>query len=345
MFRSKGEKRMATATNGDLRHIPVASILENVHSLRGVKKDTEEYQNLVASVKKRGILNPIVVKELKDPDDPDKVNYGLIDGLQRFNAALDAGLKEVPAHVKDMTRAQIEEAQLVANLNKIETKHAEYAKHLQRILERNPTMSLKQLAQLLDCSEQWIKQRLSLLKLPENIQKLVDEGKVTLVNGHELSKLPEDEVNNFLERAMTERSDQFVPQVAERLKELREAKRQGRAPKEEEFKPHAYQRPWGEVKEEFNNPVVGKQLINKHNIKSPVEAWNMAVAWCCQMDPDTQAQRVEKDKQKKAEAKKRAEDRKAEREKKRQDEAAAAREGIEKEGEFKPHEEPEPANA
>lgn len=329
---------MAEKSPGELKFIPVKDIRENVNSLRGVKKDDEKYQNLLASVKTRGVLEPIQVKRIKDPDNPEGTLYGLINGLQRFSAAQDAGLKEIPAHIMEANQAEIEELQIITNLVKIETKPAEYAKQLNLILERNPNMSILQLAEKLNCGEQWIKERLSLLKLPEQLQTVVDEGKMKLGNAKELAKLvgkvDDESFNAFAQRAMTERPDQFVPAVTEQIKEINKARKEGRAAEQKEFAPHPYQRPFGEVKEEFLNPSVGEQLINDQKPKSKLDVWNLAIAWVVRMDPTSQEERIQehKDKEAKREADKEA--RRKEREAKRQAEANKVAGDME-EGAFK----------
>ena len=96
--------------------IPLAKIRENPVALRNVDRQNEAYIGLVDSVKKVGILNAIVVREIKNPADPKEELYGLVDGLQRFSAAKDAGLELVPATIQPLEEGQILEAQLIANV-------------------------------------------------------------------------------------------------------------------------------------------------------------------------------------------------------------------------------------
>lgn len=289
---------MAMVQPNNVRMIPVADIRENVNALRDVQKESEGYMTLVESVKKNGVLQSISVTEIDDPENPGKKIYGLCDGLQRFSAAREAGLKEIPAMIKPMDQAQVEKTQIILNLHKIPTKRVEYAKSLNNLLRREPTLTTLQLAKELSATEKWIKDTLSLLDLPEQVQKLIDEGKIPAANAvrlAELHKLSPDETANFLDRAMTLPVDQFVGPVNERVKELKDARKQGRAANPEEWKPHPFQRPWGEVKGEFENGgVAGKQMINNQNIKNPVDAWNLAVAWVCNMDPEGKAAQQKK---------------------------------------------------
>lgn len=99
-----------------LKSIPLNNIKENPNALRTVDRTTEEYLGLVDSIRKNGILNAVLVREMQNPVDQ-SVFYGLIDGLHRFTAAKDAGLTEIPAQVKSMEDAAVLEAQILANIH------------------------------------------------------------------------------------------------------------------------------------------------------------------------------------------------------------------------------------
>lgn len=305
----------------ELKHIPLNKIRENPVALRNVNRESEEYQGLVDSIRKDGVLNAIVVREIQDPDTKETL-YGLIDGLHRFTASQDAGKDSIPAHVTTLDEGRILEAQILANIHKVETKPVEYSKQLVRILAQNPLMTTSELATTLSKSPTWLAERLGLTKLAEAIANLVDEGKVNLSNAYALAKLPAEEQPNFLDRAMTMSPQEFVPTVNGRIKELRDAKRQGRAATPAEFVPVARLRKLGDVKEELVHGTVGKVLCTELKPASTEAAFALGVAWALHMDPAS----IAADKKKDEEAKKAREDekakRKAEREEKAKKEAA-----------------------
>ncbi len=115
-----------------LAHIKVATIRENPNALREVNRGTEKYLELVDSVRKRGVMNPILVRECKDPKTGEDF-FGLIDGLHRFSAARDAGSETIPANITSMQDADTMLAQIMANVHRIETQPGEYSKQLVRI--------------------------------------------------------------------------------------------------------------------------------------------------------------------------------------------------------------------
>jgi ParB family transcriptional regulator, chromosome partitioning protein len=99
-----------------LAHIPISKIRENPVALRSVNRTTEEYTGLVDSIRRSGVLNPVLVREVQDPDTKDIV-YGLIDGLHRFTASQDAGQDTIPAQITSMEDAAVLEAQILANVH------------------------------------------------------------------------------------------------------------------------------------------------------------------------------------------------------------------------------------
>lgn len=295
----------------ELKMIPLKDIRENPVALRSVNRQTEQYIGLVDSIRARGVLNPINVREVRG--DNGKTLYGLVDGLHRYTAAGDAGLSEIPAQVVNLSDAEVLEAQIIGNVHKIETKPAQYADQLQRILSQNPTLTSLELAKKLAKSPKWLSDRLSLTKLDSKIQPLVDEGKLNLSNAYVLAKLPPEEQPNWLERAMTDTPQIFVPAVGQRVKEIRDAKRQGRTPGQVVFQPTAHLRKKTELEEEMAKPSKGPQLVKENKLKTPEEAFAFAIKWVLHMDPASQdAQRAQDDKRK-ADEERRKEERKKER--------------------------------
>jgi ParB/RepB/Spo0J family partition protein len=290
---------MAGEAKGILKTIPLSQIRENPDALRDVNKTTEDYIGLVDSVKSRGVLIPILVRELKGENG--QVVYGLVDGLQRYSAAMDAGLTEVHAHVQDMENAEVLEAQLIANVHKIETKAVEYSKQLLKILSANPIMRMADLAAKLNKSNTWLSERLGLLKLTPEIQAMVNDQKINLSNAFALAKLPPEEQPNFLDRAMTQSPQEFVPTATQRVKEIKEAKRQGKTAAPAEFVPVPHARRMSELKDELANPTIGPALCTKQGVKDGKGGFALGVAWALHMDNDSIAAAKERDTARKTE--------------------------------------------
>src|SRR4051812_12468570 len=116
-----------TFKNAVAKSISLSLIRENAQALRPVDKTTLEYKELVDSIVKHGVMNPISVREVKDPN-TGAIFYGLVDGLHRYNGAMDAGLTEINAQVGDVDEANLLEAQIIGNLHKVETKAIQFSK-------------------------------------------------------------------------------------------------------------------------------------------------------------------------------------------------------------------------
>lgn len=302
--------------------IALSDIRENPVALRGVNKQTEAYLGLVDSIRARGIINAISVREMVDPE-TQKTFYSLIDGLHRFTASMDAGKKDIPAQVMSMSDADVMEAQIIGNIHKIETRPVEYSDQLRRILVGNPLMTLTMLANKLNKTSQWLNERLGLLKLDKQIAALVDEGKINLSNAYALAKLPEPEQAGYVDRAMTMSPAEFTPTVLARKKELDTAKRQGRPAGPAQFTPVAIIRRKSEIQDEIEKPTKLPALIRSAGITSMDAAVAFALSWTLQLDPASVELQKAADEKRKAEMKAKKDKAKAERDDKERSEAAS----------------------
>ena len=291
----------ATHVNGkqpdQVGMIPISKIRHNPVALRPVDKESEDYLSMADSVKKHGIFNPILLREFENPESRGEVLYSIIDGLQRFNCALDAGLTEIPAKITDMDQAEIEETQIIANAQKIETKPFQYAEAIERLLQRNPTMSAYQLSEKLSKPIGWLYKMLNMNKrLHDDIKPLVDDKKMTITNAYELSKLPSEEQVTWIDKACTMDPGEFSANIAARSKEIKEARKKGRAESPPVFEPVPNSRKWAEIRAEYaGGASTLVAAIRRQKITDPVEAVKFAVAWVCRMDPDSQAEQRQAD--------------------------------------------------
>lgn len=326
----RAEIEAARAAAGGVQNIPLALIEKSEVALRGVNRQSEEFQQLVNSIRKRGVLNSILVRKIVAPGGV--VKYGLIDGLQRFTASGDAGRTHIPANVVEMDDAELLEAQIITNMNRIATKPAELSKHLLRMLSRNPVMTIVQLAEKVCQSESWVSQRLSLNKLDSKIQELVDNEQIQLTNAYALSKIPEEEQGEHVDAAMTESPKTFVPRMKARVKEIRDAKNKGRDAGAAEFKPTQHLQKVGDVKHEYavlhgeeKGDSMLKAVLEKNGVKlsgDTEKAIKLALAWMLHFDPQSQEEQKAKAEARKKRQKEEAERRKKEREKEKEKKAA-----------------------
>lgn len=308
----------------DLRTVAISSIKENPVALRSVDREAPEFHSLRDSIGKQGILNPISVREKSEGDG--NIYYEICDGLHRYTGALEAGLTEIPVIVVTFDEAQVLEAQIVGNLCKVDTKPVEFTKALQRMFNMNPTLTLAEVADRVSQSPAWVNQRLGLLKLHEEVQKLVDDSKIGLANAYSLSKLPKDEQLNFIDGAMAQTPAEFAPTVAARVKALREAARQGRESTPPTFEAVPVGRKLSELKTEYETGSAGPALVARANATTALDGFKLGIAFALSLDPasvDWQRSKWEAREKKRADEKAAREIERAEKKEKEAAEAAA----------------------
>lgn len=296
--------------------IPLHCIKPSDVALRAVDKQSEDYLKLVESIREKGVLNPVLVSDLGEGI------YGLIDGLHRFNGARDAGLQKIPVLIKSLEDTALMEAQIITNLHKVETKPMEYTKQLFRLLSADPMLTKADLADKLSVTAKWLEDRLSLSNLKKDIQELVNEGRIKLANAYSLAKLPEDEQAEYVDRAMTDPPTQFIPLVSQRIKQIKDANKQGKSAAPAEFTPIARLQSRSVLETELNNPVNARAIVG--NCKTPDAAYLATLRWVLNLHPAGVEEQRTRYEQRKAQLAQAREDAKKAREVKKQQDAAAA---------------------
>jgi ParB family chromosome partitioning protein len=159
-------------------HIEVEKIIPNPHQPRR-DFNQEELKDLAASIREHGIIQPLIVSKLeKDTDTGTSVEYQLIAGERRLQAAKLAGMERVPAIIRKLSQkaeglelAIIENLQR-SNLNPVETARA-YAK-----LQDEFGLTQREIGTRLGKSRETIANALRLLNLPTEIQDAVGQNKI-----------------------------------------------------------------------------------------------------------------------------------------------------------------------
>lgn len=269
----------------DLRTVKISQIRENPVALRSLDRDDPNYHSLRDSIKTVGIMNPITVRE--KTDEGGETFFEVCDGLHRFSAALENNLQEMPVHVVTFDEAATLEAQIIGNMCKVDTKPIDYTRQLNRILGGNATMTLAELGAKIHQSPSWISGRLGLLKLHDDVQPYVNDSKISLPNAQYLAKLPRDEQVNYLDLAISQPTAEFGPTITARLKELRDAARQGREASGPSFTPVSVCRKKAELEAEAKAAQVGPSLVAQVGAKTAAEGFALAVQWVLSTDPNS----------------------------------------------------------
>jgi ParB family chromosome partitioning protein len=136
--------------------------------------DDAETEELAASIRSKGVLQPVLVRRRG-------AGYELIAGERRMRAARRAGLTTVPALVRDAGNEELLELALIENEQRVELNPIESARSYSRIINEFH-LSQTELADVLGRDRSTVANLLRLLRLPEKVQALVREKRLTM--GH-----------------------------------------------------------------------------------------------------------------------------------------------------------------
>jgi ParB family chromosome partitioning protein len=153
------------------RRAPIESLKPNPRNPR--RNFTEaELEELASSIKERGIIQPIVVRDAGDN------TFEIIAGERRWRAAQRAGLHEVPIAVVDATDAQSLEFAIIENVQRADLNPIEEASGYVALMEQlHHTQD--EVAKIVGKSRPYVTNMVRLLKLPEPVKALVRQGKLS----------------------------------------------------------------------------------------------------------------------------------------------------------------------
>jgi ParB family chromosome partitioning protein len=174
---------MENATTNEIQDIPINEIRPNRYQPR--KSFNEEaLRELSESIKNHGVFQPIIVKK-------GIRGYDLIAGERRLRASKMAGLDKIPAIVKDFSDDEMREIALLENIQRENLTAIELAWAYKGIID-NLDIRQEDLALRIGKSRSHITNTLGLLNLPEEVQKMILNGELSMGHARVLSKM-EDE--------------------------------------------------------------------------------------------------------------------------------------------------------
>lgn len=167
--------------------IPLAKIKPNPHQPRK-NFDQEKLEELAASIKENGIIQPILV--VKEHD-----YFQIVVGERRYRASILAGSATMPCLVKELSEERILELALVENIQREDLNALEMALSYNELMV-SFSLTQENLAQKLGKSRSAIANTLRLLKLPEKIQEDIMAGRLS--EGHARAILMVEDIDKML---------------------------------------------------------------------------------------------------------------------------------------------------
>ena len=187
---NKIEEKIITETpKEEIVKVSLDELRSNPYQPRQVFDQTA-LEELATSIKEHGVFQPIIIKKSIK-------GYEIIAGERRVKASKIAGLKEIPAIVREFSDTEMMEIALLENLQRENLNSIEEAAAYKQLIN-NLGLTQEQLAELLGKSRSHITNMLGLLSLPKQAQELISNKKLSMGHARVLSKLEDEEQINAL---------------------------------------------------------------------------------------------------------------------------------------------------
>jgi ParB family transcriptional regulator, chromosome partitioning protein len=182
-----------------LRHLPIEMLHSNPNNPRKQFRE-EELEDLAKSIREKGLLQPIVVRQRADGE------YEIVAGERRWRASQRAGLHELPVLIRDLSDGETLEIALIENIQRSDLNPLEEARAYGQLLEQF-SYTQQQLADSVGKSRSHIANTLRLLTLPESVRAYIEDGKLTAGHARTLvaTDSPADLANKIISLGLSVR--------------------------------------------------------------------------------------------------------------------------------------------
>lgn len=217
------------------------------------KEDLEELAN---SIKKNGLLQPILVRPTGD-------TYQIIAGERRWQACKSLGLEKVPVRIKEVSDDETIILALVENIQRSDLNPIEEAYGYRRMMERGK-MTQSEVAQAVSKGRSTIANALRLLELPEDAQQLLFEEKITAGHARAILSIPTREGRRKLTDKLVE-NPMSVREAETAARQLSGVKKENAKPREPQ--PKSYKTVARTLKDTLGTNVKIKSAGGKNKIE------------------------------------------------------------------------------
>ena len=216
------EDEEETHLNEEVRQIPINEIVPNRYQPRTVFAE-DKIRELALTIRTHGIIQPIVVRQFADNQ------YEIIAGERRWRAVQTLEWETIPAIIKEFNDAETASVALIENLQREELSAIEEAYAYARLIELH-NLTQEALAQRLGKGQSTIANKLRLLKLPEEVQQVLMQKKLTERHARALIPLKDPEKQIKLMHDIIEK-ELNVKQTEDRVDKILELEKEKKRPK------------------------------------------------------------------------------------------------------------------
>lgn len=195
--------------------ISITDIQKNPYQPRK-EFDGEKLDELAQSIKENGIIQPIIVRQSP------VIGYEILAGERRYRASLLAGLKSIPAVVKQLSDQEMMIQSIIENLQRENLNPIEEARAYESLVDKGFTHA--EIADKMGKSRPYISNSIRLLSLPEQILSEVENGKLSQAHARSLVGLTKEQQDYFFQRIIEE--DISVRKLEALLTEKKQKKQQ-----------------------------------------------------------------------------------------------------------------------
>jgi ParB family chromosome partitioning protein len=174
------EGRPSEARSGDIQHIALAKIARNPSQPR-TQFDTPAIQELAASIRERGVLQPVLLR-------PAGEGYQLVAGERRFLAAREAGFASIPAIIRPLTDRESLLIALIENIQRENLNPIDEARAYYR-LATEYGLQHEEIGQRVGKDRSTVSNAIRFNNLPQDVQVLMEAGALSAGHGRALLSL------------------------------------------------------------------------------------------------------------------------------------------------------------
>ena len=188
----------------------------------------EELEELASSIKKNGLLSPILVREVNG-------EYQIIAGERRWQACKSIGMKKVPVYIRKANDDETIMLALIENIQRSDLNPIEEAYGYRRMMERGG-MTQSEVALAVSKGRSTIANALRLLELPEEAQQLLFEEKITAGHARAILSIPTKEgklklTEKLMNEQLSVRETEAIARLLSGKKEKKDSEPKPPAPK------------------------------------------------------------------------------------------------------------------
>ena len=279
----RGLNALISEANAETGNEPevVLSISEIVRNPNQPRKtfDEDKLAELADSIKQNGVLQPILVRRKGQ-------KYEIVAGERRYQASKLAGLKEIPAVVREIDDDKVFQLALIENLQRSDLSPIEEAKGCKQLLTSR-SLTQEELAKILSKSRSAIANTLRLMDLPVEVQHMMEQGLLTAGHARAILAVPSEEGRIKLAKKVV--TESLTVRQTENLAPLFSVEHT--ETRTRVAAPQSFKRAARELRKMLDTNVKVKQVRGKNKIEIEFKDEDELARILAQIQPDNEEER------------------------------------------------------